>query len=133
MFASAFFFEKIPVSHPVLAVLVVALTATLFALVGLVNAIYAKGFDSINIIPTFVIMPLTYLGGVFYSVSLLPPVWQTISHMNPVFYMINAFRFSILGISDVTLAMSVGVLVGCSVVMFLWVVYLFKTGKGLRT
>jgi ABC-2 type transport system permease protein len=133
VFASAFFFENIPVAHPVLAVFVVMLTAVLFALVGLVNAIYAKGFDSINIIPTFVLMPLTYLGGVFYSINLLPPVWQTVSHANPVLYMISSFRYSILGTSDIAIVSSLSVLLVCCVVMFLWVVYLFKSGKGLRT
>jgi ABC-2 type transport system permease protein len=133
VFASAFFFEKIPVAHPVLAVLVVMLTAVLFALIGLVNAIYAKGFDSINIIPTFVLTPLTYLGGVFYSIQLLPPLWQTLSYVNPVLYMVNAFRYSILGVSDIAVGTAMSVLVGCCIVLFIWVVYLFKSGKGLRS
>lgn len=132
VFLSAYFFEDISIVHPFLALVVMLATSILFALIGLVNAIYAKGFDSISIIPTFVITPLTYLGGVFYSISLLPPLWQTISHFNPVFYMINAFRYSILGFSDVPLTTSLYVLVACSVVMFSWVMYLFKTGKGLR-
>lgn len=132
VFLSAYFFETIHVAHPFLALFVMIMTSVLFALVGLVNAIYAKKFDSINIIPTFFITPLTYLGGVFYSVTLLPPVWQTISHFNPVFYMINGFRYSLLGFSDVPLVTSTAVLLGCSVVMFVWVIYLFKTGKGLK-
>jgi len=133
VFASAFMFEVIPVAHPFLAIIIASTTAILFSLAGLINAIYAKGFDGINIIPTFVIIPLTYLGGVFYSLSLLPPVWQTISHANPVLYMVNAFRYSILGFSDVSFAFSLTVLFGLVAVLFFWVLYLFKTGKGLRT
>lgn len=132
VFLSAFIFEVIPVEHPFLAIFIASTTAVLFALAGLINAIYAKGFDGINIIPTFVIIPLTYLGGVFYSISLLPPVWQTISHFNPVFYMVNAFRYSILGFSDISFATSILVLIGCAFVLFTWVLYLFKTGRGLK-
>lgn len=133
VFASAFIFEVIPVAHPFLALCITILTASLFSLVGLINAIYAKSFDSINIIPTFVLTPLTYLGGVFYSITLLPEVWQVVSHFNPVLYMINAFRFSILGFSDVSFFVSIAVLLGCFVIAFTWVIYLFKIGKGLRT
>lgn len=132
VFLSAYVFEVIPVAHPILAFFIAITTAILFSLVGLVNAIYAKGFDSINIIPTFVITPLTYLGGVFYSLSLLPPMWQTISYANPVLYMVNAFRYSILGFSDIPFMTSISVLFGCGVVMFAWVLYLFKTGRGLK-
>lgn len=133
VFLSSYIFEVTHVVHPVLALCIASITAILFSLAGLINALYAKGFDGINIIPTFVIVPLTYLGGVFYSVSLLPPVWQVISHANPVFYMVNAFRYSILGFSDVSFGLSLSVLFGCVVFLFLWVLYLFKTGKGLRT
>lgn len=132
VFASAFMFEVIPVAHPFLALLIASTTAVLFALAGLINAIYAKGFDGINIIPTFVIIPLTYLGGVFYSLSLLPPVWQAISHANPVLYMVSAFRYSILGFSDISFGLSMAVLLGCGAFLFAWVIYLFKTGRGLK-
>jgi ABC-2 type transport system permease protein len=132
VFASAYIFEVIPVEHPFLAFFIASLTAILFSLAGLVNALYAKGFDSINIIPTFVITPLTYLGGVFYSLSLLPHMWQVISYFNPVLYMVNAFRYSILGVSDISFSTSIVVLFGCTVFMFGWVLYLFKTGKGLK-
>ncbi len=132
VFLSAFFFETIPVAHPVLAFFVVTLTATLFALIGLINAIYAKSFDDISIIPTFVLTPLTYLGGVFYSIALLPPLWQAISHANPILYMVNAFRFSILGFSDISVATCILVLLGCIAVAFMWVLYLFQTGRGLK-
>jgi ABC-2 type transport system permease protein len=133
VFFSAYIFEIIPVAHPFLAIVIASATAILFSLAGLINAIYAKGFDGINIIPTFVIIPLTYLGGVFYSLKLLPQVWQNISYANPVLYMVNAFRYSILGFSDVSFTLSLSVLFGCAVILFVWVLYLFKTGKGLRT
>lgn len=132
VFGSAYIFEVIPVAHPFLALLIASMTAIVFSLVGLVNAIYAKGFDGINIIPTFVIVPLTYLGGVFYSISLLPPLWQTISYFNPVLYMVNAFRFSILGFSDIPFFTSLAVLSLCAAIVFAWVLYLFKTGRGLK-
>ena len=132
VFISAYMFEFIPVAHPFLALLIASATSIIFSLAGLINAIYAKGFDGINIIPTFVITPLTYLGGVFYSLALLPEVWQNISYANPVLYMVNAFRFSILGFSDIDFLISLSVLFGCALVLFVWVLYLFKTGRGLR-
>lgn len=132
VFFSAYIFEVIPVVHPLLAVVIASVTAIIFSLAGLINALYAKGFDGINIIPTFVIIPLTYLGGVFYSLALLPPIWQTISHFNPVLYMVNAFRYSILGFSDISFVNSLLVLFACAVLLFVWVLYLFKTGRGLK-
>lgn len=133
VFLSAYMFEVIPVAHPVYALIIAIITSILFSLIGLVNAIYAKGFDGINIIPTFVIVPLTYLGGVFYSVHMLPEVWQNISYLNPVLYMVNAFRYSILGFSDISFAISLAVLVSCTLCMFCWVLFLFKTGRGLKS
>lgn len=133
VFLSAYIFEVIPVAHPFYAIIIASITSILFSLVGLVNAIYAKGFDGINIIPTFVIIPLTYLGGVFYSVDILPSVWQTISYANPVLYMVNAFRYSILGFSDISILTSVLVLLVSVLIMFTWVLYLFKTGRGLKS
>ena len=132
VFSSAYFFEFIPVVHPFFALLVVALTSIFFALLGLVNAIYAKTFDDISIVQTFAITPLTYLGGVFYSVALLPPFWHTISQFNPILYMVNAFRYSILGFSDIALSTSILVILGCIAVVFSWVLYLFKTGRGMK-
>jgi ABC-2 type transport system permease protein len=133
VFLSSYIFEVTEVAHPLLALLIASITAIIFSLAGLINALYAKGFDGINIIPTFVITPLTYLGGVFYSIQLLPAVWQTISYLNPVLYMVNAFRYSILGFSDINFLTSLTVLAACVATLFIWVVYLFKTGKGLRT
>ena len=132
VFASAYFFETIPVTHPFLALLVVLLVATFFALLGLINAIYAKTFEDMGIVQTFVLTPLTYLGGIFYSITLLPEVWQNVSHFNPILYMINAFRYSILGISDIPLLTCFLVILGGIAIAFSWVVYLFKTGRGLK-
>ncbi len=129
---SASFFEPVHIAHPLFAFLVVLLTSTFFALLGLVNAIYAKTFDDISIVQTFVLTPLTYLGGVFYSIALLPTFWQNISLANPILYMINAFRFSMLGVSDISPGTSTFVLIGCITAVFLWVLYLFKTGRGLK-
>lgn len=129
---SALFFEPVRILHPFFAFFVVLLTTTFFALLGLVNAIYAKSFDDISIVQTFILTPLTYLGGVFYSITLLPEVWQNISHANPILYMINAFRFSMLGVSDISPTICVLVLLGCISVVFSWVLYLFKTGRGLK-
>jgi ABC-2 type transport system permease protein len=108
------------------------LTAILFSLAGLVNGIYAKSFDGINIIPTFVLTPLTYLGGVFYSVDRLPPFFRTISLANPILYMVNAFRYGFLGISDVSLVVSFSVMIALIVVLLFWTLYLFRKGNGLK-
>lgn len=132
VFICANFFERIPIAHPLLAVLVVCMTTTFFALLGLINAIYAKTFDDMSIVQTFFLTPLTYLGGIFYSVSVLPPLWQYLSHFNPVLYMINAFRYSVLGFADVSIWSSLVALSVCLVIAFVWVVYLFKIGKGLK-
>lgn len=132
VFSSAYFFETVTIAHPVLAVLVVVTVATFFALLGLVNAIYAKTFEDMGIVQTFVLTPLTYLGGIFYSISLLPELWQRVSHFNPILYMINAFRYSILGFSDITFGTCLLVILCGNVLAFSWVVYLFKTGRGLK-
>ena len=99
----------------------------------MVNAIYAKKFDGISIVPVFVLTPLTYLGGVFYSVSVLPVFWQHVSAFNPILYMVNGFRYGLLGISDVSVTGSLVILVVLSVAMLGFNIYLFKTGRGLRT
>jgi len=108
------------------------LTALLFSLAGLVNGIYAKSIDGINIVPTFVLTPLVYLGGVFYSITTLPPLVQMISHANPVFYLINGFRYGFLGISDVALPTAAGVLMVLIIVLIGINWYLLKRGLGLK-
>lgn len=132
IFASSYFFETIYVAHVFYAILVVILTAIFFALLGLINAIYAKTFDDLSYVTTFFLTPLTYLGGIFYSVNLLPEVWQTVSHFNPILYMINAFRFAVLGFSDISFATCLLVILSAITIAFSWVVYLFKTGRGLK-
>jgi ABC-2 type transport system permease protein len=108
------------------------LTALVFALAGLVNGIYAKSIDGINIIPTFVLTPLVYLGGVFYSVHSLPSWWQAITYSNPLFYLINGFRYGFLGITDVSLVISVSLLMGMVVLLVGINWYLIRTGLGLK-
>ena len=105
------------------------LTATLFALGGFINAVFAKSFDDISIIPTFVLTPFTYLGGVFYSIDLLPPFWQGLSLANPVLYMINAFRYGLLGISDIPVVTAFTIILGC-ILALVWI-SLFLLGKGV--
>ncbi len=109
------------------------LTASMFACAGLVNAVYAKTFDDISIIPTFVLTPLTYLGGVFYSLSLLPEFWQWVSKANPIVYMVNGFRYGFVGISDFSYLTSLSVLIGFNLVLFAIAWRLISRGTGIRS
>jgi len=111
----------------------ILLTAILFSLAGLINGVYANSFDDISIIPTFVLTPLTYLGGIFYSISLLPDFWHSVSLANPILYMVNAFRYGFLGISDISLGMSYSISIGFIVALYLFSLHLLRTGKGIRT
>ena len=111
---------------------VVVLTSVLFSLAGLINAIYAKTFDDISIIPTFVLTPLTYLGGIFYSVDMLPPFWQHVSLVNPILYMINAMRYGMLGVSDIDVRLALLIVVGFVVALYLFALYLLRKGVGIR-
>lgn len=112
---------------------VVFLTSLLFSIAGMINAIYANSFDDISIIPTFVLTPLTYLGGVFYSIELLPEFWQGVSQFNPVLYMVNAFRYGFLGVSDVDIVTAyAGILIALAA-LFTYCMYLLDKGKRLRT
>lgn len=99
--AISLFFVPFQVHSWVFVALTLVLTAVLFSLAGLLNGVFAKTFDDISLVPTFVLTPLTYLGGVFYSLTLLPPFWQGLSHLNPIVYMISGFRYGFLGINDV--------------------------------
>ncbi|MDP3948530.1 MAG: ABC transporter permease [bacterium] len=110
VFVISLFFTSIAVQHVFMGILFAFLAAVLFSLAGLLNAIFAKDFDDISIFPTFVLTPLIYLGGVFYSIQMLPPFWSGVSQFNPILYMINGFRYSFLGITDVSPALSMGVL-----------------------
>ena len=111
----------------------IIITAILFSLAGLINGVFAKSFDDISIIPTFVLTPLTYLGGIFYSISMLPEFWQDVSLANPILYMINAFRYGFLGISDISLAMSYSISIGFIVLLYSFSIYLLRKGHGIRT
>lgn len=127
------FFVDLQIFNLFVLILSVLCTSILFSLGGLLNAIFAQTFDDISIIPTFVLTPLTYLGGVFYSISLLPAFWQGVSHFNPVFYMINAFRYGFLGIADVSLVWSFSVIGAFIVGLYTFVALLLKKGVGIRS
>ncbi len=130
--AVALFFTHLPVAHPFVIVGSVLLTSIVFSLGGFFNAIFAKNFEQISWFPTFVLTPLTYLGGVFYSVSLLPGWAERLSHLNPILYMVNAFRYGFLGTSDVHLGVAFGITLAAAVIMFAIVVTLMNRGTGIR-
>jgi len=110
----------------------VLMSSIVFSLGGFINAIFANKFDDISIIPTFVLTPLIYLGGVFYSIDMLPDFWRTISQLNPIFYMVNAFRYGILGVSDINVLFAFSMLVIFTVVLFFLSLWLLHRGRGLR-
>ena len=128
----ALFFTDLDVQHPLVTISIVLLSSVVFALAGFINAVFARKFDDISIIPTFVLTPLTYLGGVFYSISLLPEPWQTLSLANPILYMVNAFRFGILGTSDIELRTAYAILVFFCVLLFTACMMLMRRGVGIR-
>ena len=130
---TSLFFTHLTLFSVVTLVSAAVLTSVLFSLAGLLNGIFAKGFDGISIVPTFVLTPLTYLGGVFYSVDRLPPVWREISLFNPILYMVNAFRYGFLGISDTPLFMSFTILIALTIILFTVAIYLFEKGIGMRS
>ncbi|MCC4855667.1 MULTISPECIES: ABC transporter permease [Vibrio] len=127
------FFVDLQVDHWGVIIATVFLTSVVFALGGLINAVFARTFDDISIIPTFILTPLTYLGGVFYSISLLPEFWQGVSKLNPIVYMVNAFRYGFLGVSDVGIVTSFTVLGVFIVALYGVAHYLVTKGIGLRS
>ncbi len=131
--AVAMFFTPLEVHHPVLMVAVVTLTAVVFSLAGFINAVYANKFDDISIIPTFVLTPLTYLGGVFYTVDLLPGIWRDISLFNPILYMVNAVRYAMLGVGDVNIGMAWFMILTFLAMLWGIAMYLLNKGHGLRS
>ena len=131
--AISLFFVPFQVHSWLFVGLTLLLTAILFSLAGLLNAVFAKTFDDISLIPTFVLTPLTYLGGVFYSLDLLPDFWAGVSQINPLVYVVNAFRYGVLGVSDVDITVSFTMLVGLTVVAFAYAMHLLSTGTRLRT
>lgn len=126
------FFADIQIYSVGLVILVVCLSSVLFAMAGLINAVFANSFDDISIIPTFVLTPLTYLGGVFYSIDLLPEFWQYVSKANPILYLINAFRYGFLGISDINIQWALVGIFGFFVAAYAYCWYLLESGKRLR-
>ena len=129
----AAFFTELRFDNVFIVVIVVLLTSILFALGGFINAVYAKSFDDISIIPTFVLTPLTYLGGIFYSVEMLPGFWQTISYINPIMYMINAMRDGMLGVSDINVNIALMIIIGFIIVLYSYCLYLLRRGIGIRS
>lgn len=128
---SLFFTHLSLYSVPVLLSAIV-LTSIMFSLGGLINGVFAKGFDGITIVPTFVLTPLTYLGGIFYSIQQFPQFWQQVSLANPILYMVNAFRYGFLGISDISLAICFSVLIGFILLFLLVTLWLFREGIGMK-
>jgi len=126
------FFSPLRVEHPILMLVIALLTSALFSLGGFINAMFAKTFDDVSIVPTFILGPLTYLGGVFYSIHLLSPTWQTISLFNPILYIVNAFRYSCLGVADIGIEWALSILVGCTVILFIVAYRLLERGYGIR-
>jgi ABC-2 type transport system permease protein len=129
----AMFFTDLTLVHPFITLAVIVLTSMIFALAGLVNAIWATKFDDISIIPTFVLTPMTYLGGVFFSISLLGPIWQKLALINPVLYMVNAFRYGMLGVSDISIGVAFSIILGFFVALLATALTLLRRGVGIRS
>ncbi|WP_271271400.1 ABC transporter permease [Aliamphritea hakodatensis] len=126
------FFTDLQIHNLWVMVAVVLLTAILFSLGGFINAVFANSFDDVSIIPTFVLTPLTYLGGVFYSISLLPAFWQGVSQLNPILYMVNTFRYGILGVSDIDIVFAFSMIIVFILVLFAYSLHLLGSGRGIR-
>jgi ABC-2 type transport system permease protein len=122
----------VAVAHPFIMISIVLLSSIVFALAGFINAVFAKKFDDISIVPTFVLTPLTYLGGVFYSISMLPEFWQNVSKANPILYMVNAFRYGVLGSSDIGIGYAYTILIAFVVLLFSGCMFLMQRGIGIR-
>jgi ABC-2 type transport system permease protein len=129
----ALFFTELHVFNYFIVFAVVLLTAILFSLGGMVNAIFAQKFDDISIIPAFVLTPLIYLGGVFYSIDMLPTFWQTVSKLNPILYMVNAFRYGILGVSDIDIVHAFVIILAFIFLLYTYALYLLNKGTGIKT
>ena len=130
----ALFFTGMPsLYNPFIVFTTVILTSILFSLGGFLNGIFANNFDDISIIPTFVLTPLIYLGGVFYSIDLLPDIWQSISLANPILYMVNAFRYGILGVSDINIYVAFVIILLFILALSSLALYLLRRGTGIKT
>ncbi len=128
----ALFFTDLDVKHPLITVSIVILTSVVFSMAGMINAVFAKNFEGISIIPTFILTPLTYLGGVFYSISLLPEFWQSVSRLNPILYMVNGFRYGILGESDIDIRIAYSIIILFVFLLGALCLYLLNKGIGLK-
>lgn len=126
------FFTDLHIHSYAVVVAIVLMTSMLFALAGFINAVFANNFDDISIVPTFVLTPLIYLGGVFYSMDLLPEFWANVSKLNPLVYVVNAFRYGVLGVSDVSLSVAFGMIGLFTLVAFVYSMHLLNSGKRLR-
>ena len=129
----AMFFTHVSFAHIGLTILFAFLTSLLFALIGLLNWLIADSFDSTSVVPNFVLTPLTYLGWVFYSISMLPSIWQTVSRANPILYMIDGFRYGVHGVSDISPLVSFSVLIGFCILFFSIIWYMFSKWEGIRS
>lgn len=125
-------FVSFEIAHPLWMVLLMALTAVTFSLFGFIVGIWADGWEKLQVVPALIVTPLAFLGGSFYSISMLPPLWQTITLFNPVVYLISAFRWAFFGVADVNLGLSVAMILGFLLVCVLVVSWIFKTGYRLR-
>ncbi len=128
----ALFFTDLSVAHPLITASIVLLTAIVFSLAGFINAVFARKFDDISIIPTFVLTPLTYLGGIFYSITLLPEFWQQVSRVNPILYMVNAFRYGVLGVSDIGIGTAYLIIIVFMVALYTLSLILLQRGVGIK-
>lgn len=126
------FFTHLHIHHLALVLLIAILASMLFSLAGLINALFAKKFDDISFVPTFILTPLTYLGGVFYSIKQLPSLWQTLSFLNPIFDIVDTFKYGMLGISDIQPAVGLGLISALFIVLFMGCWFLLRRGTGLR-
>ena len=126
------FFSSLSIYNLPITIAVVFMTSILFSLLGFINAVYAESFDDISIIPTFVLTPLIYLGGVFYSIDMLPEFWQAVSQFNPILYVIDAFRFGILGKSHINVGVAFAAIIGFTVLAAIFCMYLLNSGKRLK-
>lgn len=131
--AISLFFTHLTIAHFSVMLLVIVLSSALFSILGLINALYADNFDQIAMVPTFVLTPLTYLGGVFYSIEMLPPFWQGVSQFNPILYMVNTFRYGMLGQSDVNVFWSLLVLVLVTFLAYVVAWIMLEKGIGIRS
>lgn len=130
--ATAAFFTDLHVHNWLLLILVLFLTAVAFSIAGLINGIFSKKFDDVSIIPTFILTPLTYLGGVFYTIDLLPEFWRNVSTLNPMLYMVSAFRYSMLGTSDIPVVHAMGLLILFVIILFITAIQLLNRGVGIK-